>query len=118
MMRRVAQARRMRRQPTPAEAVLWYRLRNRQVLGCKFRRQVPIDRYVVDFMSEEAKLIIEVDGAQHAERTGPGARRSQVLEAMGYHVLRFWNADVSRNIDGVMEEIVRTLELRGGTPSP
>jgi very-short-patch-repair endonuclease len=102
-------ARRLRRNQTDAERALWFRLRNRRLNGWKFRRQVSIDRYVVDFSCEAARLIIELDGGQHAERTEDDAKRTQVLEAMGYLVLRFWNNDVLKNTDGVLESIVSTL---------
>jgi lysyl-tRNA synthetase class 2 len=92
---------------------MWFRLRDRRLRGLKFRRQVPIDRYVVDFCCEAARLIIELDGGQHAERSQQDAERTAVLEAQGYLVLRFWNNDVLRNMDGVIESIVETLN-----PSP
>src|ERR1051326_527271 len=82
-------ARRLRRNQTDAERILWLRLRDRRLNGLKFRRQVPIDRYVVDFFCADARLIIELDGGQHA--TADETNRTRVLEAMGYLVLRFWN---------------------------
>jgi very-short-patch-repair endonuclease len=106
-------ARRLRRNQTDAERVLWFRLRARRFGGWKFRRQFPIDRFVVDFFCADAHLIVELDGGQHAVRTKNDERRTKILEAMGYLVLRFWNNDVIKNIDGVLEEINATLE--GGT---
>jgi len=101
-------ARTLRVQMTDAEKRLWSRLRNRQLAGMKFKRQVPLDRYIVDFASSEAKLVVELDGSQHAEN-GRDAVRTRALENMGYFVLRFWNNDVLTNTDGVLEEIARTV---------
>src|SRR4029077_17652797 len=92
-----------------AERVLWFRLRGCRLRGLKFKRQMPIDRYVVDFCCADARLIIELDGGQHAIRTEEDARRTRIFEAMGYLVLRFWNNDVLQNIEGVLEEILSTL---------
>jgi very-short-patch-repair endonuclease len=80
---------RLRRNQTDAERVLWFRLRDRRLAGLKFTRQVPIDRFVVDFVCKDAKLIIELDGGQHDEDRARDADRTEVLEAMGYLVLRF-----------------------------
>ena len=77
---------------------------------------MPLQRYVVDFCCESARLIVELDGGQHAERTTEDAERTKALEAMGYLVLRFWNNDVLRNTDGVIENILDTLDKL--TPSP
>ena len=98
-------ARRLRRNATDVEGALWQRLRNRQIEGAKFRRQVPIGRYVADFTCVEARLVIELDGGQHAERIQADQERTTVIEANGYAVLRFWNSDVTDNLEGVLEEI-------------
>jgi very-short-patch-repair endonuclease len=112
-------ARRLRREQTDAERALWFRLRDRRLNGWKFRRQFPIDRYIVDFFCADAHLIIELDGGQHAVRTATDAQRTKVLEAMGYLVLRFWNSDVMQNLDGVLEEIIAVLESPGSdSPQP
>jgi len=103
-------ARKLRRNSTDAETRLWYHLRNRGLLGFKFRRQAKIGRHVADFLCEEAKLIVELDGGQHAGSASDPARTA-ALEAAGYLVLRFWNHDVLGNTDGVLEEIARTLRL-------
>src|SRR5258707_15243534 len=95
----VKTARRLRHDQTDAERVLWFRLRDRRLDGWKFRRQVPIDRYVVDFICADARVIVELDGGQHAERTEQDATRTTVLESMGYLVLRSWNNDVLANTD-------------------
>ncbi len=80
-------------------------------LGVKFRRQYPIGPYVADFCCVERQLIVELDGGQHAEPAQQGAdqRRSAVLAASGYRVLRFWDSEVLTNIEGVLEEILRQL---------
>ena len=111
-MRPVGIARRLRREATDAERRLWSRLRNRQVGGVKFRRQVPIDTFVADFASVEARVVIEVDGSQHAQATEADRLRSEALGDAGYLVLRFWNNDVIENIDGVVAEIEKTLAAR------
>jgi very-short-patch-repair endonuclease len=80
-----------------------------------FRRQVRIGRYIADFVCHSARLVVEVDGGQHAVRTAADQERSKVLEANGYRVLRFWNNDVLTNIDGVLEEIQRAMTT---TPTP
>lgn len=91
---------------TDAEWRLWSRLRGRGV-GVKFRRQVPVGRYVADFACVEAMLIIELDGGQHAPDLD--AARTARLNASGWRVLRFWNDDVRRNIDGVLLAIATAL---------
>jgi very-short-patch-repair endonuclease len=109
-------ARRLRRNQTDAERVLWFRLRDRRLAGLKFKRQVPIDRYVVDFACAERKLIIEVDGGQHDQRREQDNNRTAALEAMGYLVLRFWNNDVLQNTDGVLEAILSTVSASISEP--
>ncbi len=111
-MKPVGMARRLRHNATDAERRLWLRLRNRQVGGVKFRRQVPIGTFIADFASVEAKLVVEVDGSQHAEAIEADRQRSDALGSAGYLVLRFWNNDVLDNIDGVVSEIERTLAAR------
>jgi very-short-patch-repair endonuclease len=109
-------ARRLRRDQTRAERELWFRLRDRRLAGWKFRRQFPIDRFVVDFFCADAHLIIELDGGQHSVRLEADAQRTKILEAMGYLVLRYWNNDVVENIDGVLEDIATTLEQHRSEP--
>ncbi|HMF23047.1 MAG TPA: endonuclease domain-containing protein [Pseudolabrys sp.] len=118
MASRVSTARRLRRDQTDAERALWFRLRDRRLNGLKFRRQMLIKSYVVDFCCESARLILELDGGQHAELTAEDARRTADLEAYGYLVLRFWNNDVLRNIDGVLETIVATASHLPPHPDP
>ena len=84
---------------------MWRHLRSRQLNGVKFRRQQPLGEYVLDFMSFEKNLVIEVDGGQHAEDQQSDGQRDQWLNKQGFKVLRFWNNDVLGNIEGVVEEI-------------
>jgi very-short-patch-repair endonuclease len=107
-------AKRLRRNQTDAERVLWLRLRGRRLNGLKFKRQMSIDRYIVG--CSEARLIIELDGGQHASRMAEDANRTKILDAMGYLVLRFWNNDVLQNIDGVLEEILSTVQQHRSEP--
>ena len=106
-------ARRLRSTPTDAEIRLWSRLRRKQLRGFRFRRQHPVGPYVVDFFCPEAKLIVEVDGGQHAD-SARDAVRTRWLEARGYCVLRFWDNDVLANTDRVVASILDTL----GRPTP
>ena len=109
-------ARNLRRNQTDAERNLWSRLRRSQLNEVKFRRQQPVGDYIVDFISFERKLIIEIDGGQHIESTKNDSVRSEYLESQGYRVIRFWNTDVVQNIEGVIDEILITLtpyQVRG-----
>jgi very-short-patch-repair endonuclease len=105
------QARALRRQMTEAEKVMWSKLRDRRLDGVKFKRQKPIAGYIVDFVALDLKLIVEIDGGQHAERVSEDAVRTKVLEESGYHVIRFWNHDVLGNIDRVLESLIQELNL-------
>jgi very-short-patch-repair endonuclease len=111
-------AKRLRRDLTDVERKLWRWLRDRGLGGAKFRRQHPIGRYVVDFACVEAGLVVEVDGGQHAERRAQDAARTRYLEAQGFRVIRFWNNEVSENIEGVMATIDSALEKPSPQPSP
>ncbi|MFQ5785837.1 MAG: endonuclease domain-containing protein [Alphaproteobacteria bacterium] len=102
-------ARHMRKNPTHAERRLWERLRSRQLAGCQFRRQAPIGRYVVDFVCFARRLVVEVDGGQHAVDATADAKRPKWLDGEGFEVLRFWNNDVLGNTDGVVEAIHNAL---------
>ena len=109
----------MRAAPTDAERKLWLHLRYRLNLsGTHFRRQVRIDRYIVDFACKSAKLIVEVDGGQHDQQAAADLIRTHALEARGYRVLRFWNNDVLGNIDGVVIEIQNAITAPPPQPSP
>ncbi len=112
-------ARQLRNNATPAERKLWLRLRALKISGQKFRRQVPIDPFIVDFACLCHRLIIEVDGATHAtdQEIASDLRRQRYLESQGFMVRRFQNADVAMNIDGVMDVIVDALRSRAA-PTP
>ena len=99
----------MRRAATDAEMKLWFALRDRRLNAFKFVRQEAIGSYVVDFVCRERRLIIEVDGGQHADNARDRARDA-ALTAEGYHVLRFWNSDVLGNKDGVLTVILAKLQ--------
>ncbi len=101
-------ARTLRNNTTDAEKALWQKLRREQ-LGVKFRRQHPITPYVADFVCLERKLIVELDGGQHAEQAAHDEARTKVLQSRGYRVLRFWNNEVFDNIDGVAAAIFAAL---------
>jgi len=96
-------ARQLRINATDAESVLWYHLRNRNFLGFKFRRQMPMDKYIADFVCVEKQLIIEVDGGQHSEQIDYDNERTKILNQMEYDVIRFWNNEVLTNLSGVLE---------------
>jgi very-short-patch-repair endonuclease len=113
---KTAFARQLQRNQTDAERVLWFRLRDRRLAGSKFKRQVPLDRFIVDFCCSDAKVIVEIDGGQHDQNKQLDANRTRVLEAMGYFVLWFLNNEVLSNINGVLEEISRTLNLQRSEP--
>ncbi|MEE8563439.1 MAG: endonuclease domain-containing protein [Alphaproteobacteria bacterium] len=103
-------ARALRARPTDAERKLWEVLRNRQLEGHRIRRQAPIGRYIADFVCFERKLVVEVDGGQHATDRDRDAARTAWLESQGFRVLRFWNNDVLGNIGGVAQTICKALE--------
>jgi very-short-patch-repair endonuclease len=104
-----ARARQLRARETDIERRLWFLLRDRRLNGVKFRRQVPIGPYIVDFVCQEAKLIVEVDGSQHADQVAYDAARTEWLSTVGYRVLRFWNNDLIENEDGVLTAILNEL---------
>jgi len=101
----------LRAAQTSAEALLWKALRGRRLERWKFRRQHPIDRYIVDFATIEGKLIIELDGVTHSTTTEivRDNDRTRALEACGFHVIRVSNVDVYENMSGVLESIVQVL---------
>jgi very-short-patch-repair endonuclease len=106
--RTIRLARRLRGNQTDAETVLWSRIRNRQIDGHKFARQVPIGTYICDFVCREKQVVIEVDGGQHAESAADTVRDARLI-AEGYRVLRFWNNDVLGNLEGVLVTIQAEL---------
>jgi very-short-patch-repair endonuclease len=105
-------ARALRKRLTPQEVKLWVKLRELKSLGFHFRRQAPIGRYIVDFVSFRSQLIIEADGGQHG--MPEGAQSDQVrdvfLQSQGFRILRFWNSDIDANLAGVMESILNELK--------
>jgi very-short-patch-repair endonuclease len=106
----------MRSVPTQAERKLWWHLRHRLgVTGTHFRRQVRIERFIVDFACHAKRLIVEVDGGQHAIQSAADAERTKILTAHGYRVLRYWNNEILKNIDGVLEDIQSAITT---TPTP
>jgi len=111
--RRIAhlRSRRLRRDQTDAEAKLWSRLRNAGLNGAKFRRQFPIGEFIADFCCPESRLVIELDGGQHAEQVHRDEWRSALLARDGDRIVRFWNEEIVNNLDGVLERIV--AEMRG-----
>ena len=102
-------SRELRQNATPAERKLWEQLSARKLAGVRFNRQFPIGPFICDFVSRTAKLIIEVDGGQHAVDVEKDQSRTVYLEAQGYRVIRFWNNDVLERIEGVMREIEAVL---------
>ena len=107
-------ARTLRKQATEAEKFLWSKLRGRQIEGWKFRRQQPIGSFVADFVCLERKLVIELDGGQHAEQKWRDRQRDTWMEEEGFEVLRFWNNELFENLVGVLE----TIRNRLMSPSP
>ncbi len=105
-------ARKLRKEPTPAEAKLWAYLRGNKLNGIYFRRQHAIGNYVPDFCSPKEKLIIEVDGSQHLEQEDYDNGRTRYLEAQGYKVLRLQNNQVMNDMDGVIRAIL--FAIHGG----
>jgi very-short-patch-repair endonuclease len=112
----IQQARRLRQRQTDVERILWFRLRDRRLNGWKFRRQMSLNGFVVDFCCPAGKLVIEIDGGQHVMRADEDARRTDDLESSGYLVLRFWNNDVMQNLEGVLQTILSTLEQHSSEP--
>src|SRR5262245_46221821 len=101
-------AKELRHDMTDAERRLWYHLRAHRFGGLKFKRQVPVGDYIVDFLCFEHRLIIEVDGGQHAESI-EDHHRDEWLKSEGYKVLRFWNSDVLRGTNSVLEKIAKAV---------
>lgn len=109
-------ARTLRRRSTDAEMRLWSHLRNRQIEGAKFVRQTPVGPHIADFACRDVHVAIQLDGGQHSPAVD--VPRTQVIEAFGYRVLRFWNNDVLENTEGVLEVIRSELRLARNRPLP
>ena len=113
----------MRSEPTPAEHRLWQILRAKRLAGFKFKRQLTIDDYIVDFVCLGRRLIVEADGGQHAESPSD-PRRDRHLKTQGFRILRFWNNDIFNNEEGVLTSILDALQaplparLRRASPPP
>jgi very-short-patch-repair endonuclease len=116
----VEKCRELRKKQTDAERKLWSKLRNRQLLGVKFRRQFSVGRYILDFYSPENKLGIEADGSKHYEDEGRrrDEQRTKELSKLGIQILRFSDRDILNNLEGVCEVIQENIESKKATPSP
>ncbi len=112
MERKYALARTLRKNTTKEERILWQLLRNRQFFGLKFRRQYPIGKYIVDFVCESKKVVIELDGGQHNEPENIllDEERTKFIENQGYKVIRFWNSDINKNISGVYDKLLEIID--------
>ena len=117
-MKLVERARRLRKESTDAETRLWLHLRAHRYGGYKFKRQQPIGPYIVDFVCFDARVVIEIDGGQHAEEAERDAIRDAWLVGEGFHVLRFWNNEVLENTEGVMQKVLSSLDAPSPQPSP
>ncbi|MBI3165360.1 MAG: endonuclease domain-containing protein [Chloroflexi bacterium] len=102
-------ARKLRKEPTPAERKLWAYIRN-DTLGVNFRRQHAIGNFVPDFVCIKKKLILELDGSQHLEQVEYDTKRTKYFETLGYRVVRFWNNQIMNDINGVIKAIQFALE--------
>jgi len=112
-------ARQLRRNPTEVERLLWQKLRFWQIDGFKFRRQQPLGNYIVDFVCFERRLIVEIDGGQHAAQREYDAKRDSWLHDQGFIVLRFWNSDIVENMEVVLQSILDNLRSTSFlSPSP
>ena len=116
-MSMTARAKRLRRNSTDAERNLWRHLRSRQLGGHRFRRQQPLGPYIVDFVSLDSKLVVEVDGGQHIELVGCDDRRTGWLESQGFRVLRFWNNQALTETEEVTQTIMMALDEDIPSPS-
>lgn len=110
-------ARKLRRDTTDAERLLWRHLRDRRLVGFKFRRQLAIEPYIVDFACLESKLIVEADGGQHTDQEKEDATRTEHLERLGYRILRFWNHEILNDFESVLDRILDNLN-RPPRPNP
>jgi very-short-patch-repair endonuclease len=104
-------ARELRRAQTPAEQKLWARLRHKQLYGLRFRRQHPIERFIVDFCCVARKLVVEIDGHSHALQAEYDEDRTAWLEERGYKIIRFTNEQVNHQLDAVLDEIARQAKI-------
>jgi very-short-patch-repair endonuclease len=105
-------ARALRGSLTDAEQRLWRVLKRRQIAGVKFRRQQPIGPFIVDFVCFDPRMVVEVDGGQHADQIHKDEQRTRWLEAQGYRVMRFWNNDVLANTEAVAKAVLDEVQKR------
>ncbi len=110
-------AKALRTNQTDAELKIWQALRAGRLMNHKFKRQVPITDYIVDFVCFEQKLIVEIDGGQHMESSGDELRDAK-LTKMGFKVLRFWNNEIFNNLQGVLTVILKQLQKATPLPNP
>lgn|GEM_PF-437909 len=113
-----SRSRDLRRRQTDAERLLWARLRDRRLVGAKFRRQHPIGRFIADFACPELGLVVELDGGQHSAQSKADARRTDELSRHGYRVLRFWDNDVLKSLESVLGAILAEVISPSPLPSP
>ena len=113
-----ARVRGLRRRQTDAEKKLWQFLRARQLNETKFRRQYPIGQFVVDFCCPKHRLVVELDGGQHATQIQKDRQRTEVLNQRGYHVLRFWDDEVLKNTEAVLQAIASVMQNPHPNPLP
>ncbi len=113
-MQSAENAKKLRRNLTDAEKKMWFLLRDRRLSGLKFRRQVPLGNYIVDFCCLQERLIVELDGGQHIEQQQDDGVRDKFFTDQGFVVLRFWNNEVFENAEGVLQKIIS----HGITPHP
>lgn len=111
-MNNTNKARELRKNKTDAERILWQHLRNRQLLGLKFRRQRPLGNYIVDFACQSLKVIVELDGSQHMDNVIYDDERTKYLSSLGYLVIRFWNNEVLSQTTSVLEALTLALSQR------
>ena len=117
-MKLVERARKLRKESTDAETRLWLHLRAHRYGGYKFKRQQPIGSYIVDFACFDARLVIEIDGGQHADAARSDSIRDAWLAREGFRILRFWNNEVLENTEGVMQKVLSSLDAPSPQPSP
>jgi very-short-patch-repair endonuclease len=103
-------AKELRQNQTKAEKLFWRQVSNRQFQGSKFKRQVPMGNYIVDFVCHDMKVIVELDGGQHVLQEQQDQVRTNELQNQGYQVIRYWNNDVLSNIEGVMQDLAKQIE--------
>ncbi len=114
----ISNARNLRKNLTEVEKVLWYWLRKKNISGARFRKQAPIGNYIADFACHNPKLIIELDGGGHALQQNYDKKRDDWLRKEGFYILRFWNNEITENIENVLEIIYNQINILKNPPSP